>query len=148
MDKTFLITLLISAALAMPVWMAQRKVHKRPWLVGWLFVVGLLILPYGLTIWLHPDWLNHPMPDMTKYLVVLPALLSLCALGGGLAYLLAPLALALLFGAGKAFGDAFKGVECQQDEGDEVNYWDDWDPRNPYAFENEDPYHIYGCEDD
>ena len=68
MDKTILITLLISAALAMPAWMAWRKANKRPWLVGWLLVVGLLILPYGVTVWLHPEWLNHPVAGLGQVL--------------------------------------------------------------------------------
>lgn len=115
MDTTVLKILLIATAVAMPAWMVWRKSRKRPWLAGWLLVVGLLILPYGLTVWLHPEWLAHPVPFLAKHLVILPAFFSLAALVGGLA----PLALALILVIGKAFGEAFKDVEWRQDEEEE-----------------------------
>lgn len=115
MDKIILNTLLITTALAIPVWMAWRTTNKRPWLGGWILVVGLLALPFGLTAWLHPEWLNHPVAGSIKNLVVLPALLSLCALGGGLVYLVAPLAIALLL----CFGETFRDIEWRRDDTDE-----------------------------
>jgi len=151
MDKTILITLLIASALAMPVWMAWRKANERPWLGGWLFVVGLLALPIGLTLWLLPEWLAIPALDLhgpvkfyLQYLVLLPAFLSLCVLGGGMIYLLAPLALAILLGVGKAFGEAFKGVEWQQDEDEAIENEASWGTETyPSKERNSFEYDLY-----
>ena len=116
MDATLLKIILLIAAVAMPVWIAWRKANKRPWMGPWVLIVGLLILPYLLTIWLQPEWLNHPVSFLAKHLVLLPAFFSLAALAGGLVYILVPLVLALLLSAGKGLGAAFKDVEWRWEE--------------------------------
>ena len=133
MDKTVLITLLVASGLGMPAWMAWRKAHKRSY-VGGLLASLLLALPFALTLWLLPESLSIPMTDSVKVLVMLPAFLALSALGGGLVYLLGPLALALLLGTGKAFGEAFKNVEWRQDKEERFNRFDEYDIDNPYFY--------------
>lgn len=145
MDKIILNSLLITVALAMPIWMAWRKANKLPWLGGWLLVVGFLSLPFGLTLWLHPEWLNHPVTDSVKHLVVLPALLSLCTLGGGLVYLVAPLVLTLLLSGGKTLGQAFKDMKWRQDDENGGRTYSDL--INPFDWKNDWKYGFYRDDD-
>ena len=144
MNETVFTILLIAVAVAMPAWMARRKANARPWLVGWLLVVGLLILPFGLTVWLHPEWLNHPVPFLAKHLVLIPFFLSLCALGGGLLYLMAPLAIALFLGGAKALGEAFKDVEWGNNAEDQgYGGITRKEVENPFDFYNDFYYEFY-----
>ena len=109
-------SLLIAAALALPLWLVWQKRHDRPTLRGWLACL-LLGLPFVLTWLLHPEWLSAPVTQSVKAFVLLPLYLGLSALAGGLIYSLIP----LLFSGGKTLGKTFMGFEWGQQVKDHGN---------------------------
>jgi hypothetical protein len=86
MNATMLNTLLITTAVATPVWMIWRKIKGRPFIARWLFTVGALLLPIILAKFLAPAaWMDiRTMPTPFWFLTGLPFLLGVSALGGGL----------------------------------------------------------------
>ena len=91
MNATILTTLLVATAVAAPTWMVRRKKQGLPFKARWLMTVGLLMTPIFLAKWLAPAaWMDiRTMPDLFWYLTVLPFVLGIAALGGGLLVFLA-----------------------------------------------------------
>jgi hypothetical protein len=91
MNATMLTTLLVATAVAAPAWMLLRKKQGLPFKARWLMTVGLLMAPIFLAKWLAPTaWMDiRTMPDLFWYLTVLPFVLGIAALGGGLLVFLA-----------------------------------------------------------
>jgi hypothetical protein len=91
MNSTMLTTLLVATAVATPVWMIWRKKQYLPFKARWLMAVGLLMAPIFLAKWLAPAaWMDiRTMPDLFWYLTVLPFVLGIAVLGGGLLVFLA-----------------------------------------------------------
>lgn len=86
MNATLLNTLLATTGLGALAWIVWQKQHDRPWLAKWLITMSLLALPIFLAKWLAPAaWMDiRTMPTLFWYLTVLPFVLGIATLGGGL----------------------------------------------------------------
>jgi len=84
--KIFYITLLVVVAVAMPLWMAWCRSHKKPYLRNWLASL-LFGLPYLAVAMAIPDLL-HSESSIINSLTILPLFIGLSAFFGGLFYLI------------------------------------------------------------
>jgi cation transport ATPase len=86
MNATMLTTPLMGTAVATPAWMVLQKKYGQPHKARGLMVVGLLMAPIFLAKWLAPAaWMViRTMSDLFSYQTVLPFVLGIAVLVGGL----------------------------------------------------------------
>ncbi len=83
--KTFYIILFVTAAIAMPLWMAWCRAHKRPYLRYWLgsLLLGTPILAVRI-IW--PELLEAGASLFILQLTILPLFVGISAFVGGMVF--------------------------------------------------------------
>jgi hypothetical protein len=125
----------VATAVAAPTWMVWRKKQGLPFKARWLMAVGLLMAPIFLAKWLAPAaWMDiRTMPDLFWYLTVLPFVMGIAALGGGLLVLAA-----LLIGA---FFNALGEADWPDDEVDDTPRFNDL--INPLDWNNDWKYSFH-----
>jgi hypothetical protein len=135
MNATMLTTLIVATAVVTLAWMIWQKKHKQPFMARWLLTVGLLLAPIFLAKWLAPAaWLDiRTMPDLFWYLTVLPFLVAVSSIGGGL----------LLF-FGQILGAFFNVLgDAEWSGDDEDKYLGVAKAYDPYDFYNDWYYRFY-----